>query len=113
MHISSSYAKILGETKFKHWEFPRSGSKAKDVKEILQGLGVAQAAVTEKNARKSPSFVIFLVFTEKSRFSGVFHLFIASVRSQPPGLPLVPGVFGFNTTNTIFLASGTVFVEVK
>ena len=30
MHISSSYAKILGETNFHTWEFPRSGSKAKD-----------------------------------------------------------------------------------
>ena len=32
-HISSSYAKILGETNFQPGEFPRSGSKAKDVKE--------------------------------------------------------------------------------
>ena len=30
MHISSSYAKILGETHFQHQEFPRSGSKAED-----------------------------------------------------------------------------------
>ena len=30
MHISSSYAKILGETNFHTREFPRSGSKAKD-----------------------------------------------------------------------------------
>ena len=33
LHISSSYAKILGETNFQPWEFPRSGSKATDVKE--------------------------------------------------------------------------------
>ena len=33
MHISSSYAKILGETNFRTREFPRSGSKAKDGKE--------------------------------------------------------------------------------
>ena len=33
MHISSSYAKILGETNFQPWEIPRSGSKAKDGKE--------------------------------------------------------------------------------
>ena len=32
-HISSSYAKILGETNFQPWEIPRSGSKAKDGKE--------------------------------------------------------------------------------
>ena len=30
MNISSSYAKILGEKLFRTWEFPRSGSKAKD-----------------------------------------------------------------------------------
>ena len=30
MHISSSYAKILGEKLFRTWEFPRSGSKAED-----------------------------------------------------------------------------------
>ena len=30
MHISSSYAKILGGTNFRTWEIPRSGSKAKD-----------------------------------------------------------------------------------
>ena len=30
LHISSSYAKILGETNFHTQEFPRSGSKAKD-----------------------------------------------------------------------------------
>ena len=29
-HISSSYAKILGEKLFRTWEIPRSGSKAKD-----------------------------------------------------------------------------------
>ena len=52
-HISSSYAKILGETNFHTWEIPRSGSKAKDgekkiIRKILQGLRVAQAAVTER-----------------------------------------------------------------
>ena len=30
MHISSSYAKIFGETNFRKREIPRSGSKAKD-----------------------------------------------------------------------------------
>ena len=30
MHISSSYAKILGEKLFLTWEIPRSGSKAED-----------------------------------------------------------------------------------
>ena len=52
LHISSSYAKILGETNFRTREIPRSGSKAKDGerkrKRILQGLRVAQAAMTER-----------------------------------------------------------------
>ena len=51
MLISSSYAEILGETNVQPREFSRSGSKAKYGKErekILQGLGVAQAAVTER-----------------------------------------------------------------
>ena len=30
LQISSSYAEILGETNLHTWEFPRSGSKAKD-----------------------------------------------------------------------------------
>ena len=30
LHISSSYAKILGGKLFRTWEIPRSGSKAKD-----------------------------------------------------------------------------------
>ena len=30
LHISSSYAKILGETNFQPRQFPRNGSKAKD-----------------------------------------------------------------------------------
>ena len=30
MHISSSYAKILGEKLFCTWEFPQSGSKAEN-----------------------------------------------------------------------------------
>ena len=36
MHISSSCAKILGKTNFQPWEFPRSGSKAKDGKEKVR-----------------------------------------------------------------------------
>ena len=30
MHISSSYAKILGETNFHTWKIPQSGSKGKE-----------------------------------------------------------------------------------
>ena len=36
LDITSSYAKILGETNFPIREFPRSGSKAEDVKEREQ-----------------------------------------------------------------------------
>ena len=35
LDISSSYAKILGETNIHAREFPRSGSKAKDGEKIL------------------------------------------------------------------------------
>ena len=37
MHISSSYAKILGEKLFHTWEIPRSGSKAKDGEKKIRG----------------------------------------------------------------------------
>ena len=33
LHISSSYAKILGETNFRTQEIPRSGTKAEGVEE--------------------------------------------------------------------------------
>ena len=33
LHISTSYAKILGEKLFRTWEIPRSGSKAEDGEE--------------------------------------------------------------------------------
>ena len=33
LHISFSYAKLLGDTNFQPREFPRSGSKAKDGEE--------------------------------------------------------------------------------
>ena len=38
MHISSSYAKILGEKLFRTWEIPRSGSKAKNGEEEEERL---------------------------------------------------------------------------
>ena len=51
--VFSSYAKILGETNFHTQELSQSVSKAKDGEErkkrkILQGLRVAQAAVTKR-----------------------------------------------------------------
>ena len=39
MHISSSYAKILGQKLFRAWEFPRSGSKAEDGENYAKILG--------------------------------------------------------------------------
>ena len=46
LHISSSYAEILGEKLFRTWEFPRGGSKAEDggkrKKENLRELGHIQ-----------------------------------------------------------------------
>ena len=46
--ISSGYAKILGKQIFTHGSFPEVGQKQKTEKKILQGLRVAQAAVTER-----------------------------------------------------------------
>ena len=57
LHISSSYAKILGETNFHTREFPRSGSKAKDGKRqrkeerLNDGVNNGQAT---HGARKLP-----------------------------------------------------------
>ena len=86
MHISYSYAKLLGETNFQPREFSRSGSKAKDRKEkkrerILQGLGVGPGSATErwpcrKNVRKSFFFVkkkkLPKFFYKKADFRAIF-----------------------------------------
>ena len=40
-----------------------------------------------------PEDVLDIFERKKHRFLGVFCLFTAIVRSQPPGPPLVPGVF--------------------
>ena len=45
LHISSSYAKIWGETKFQPLEFPRSGSKA---------INVEREREREKEERAKP-----------------------------------------------------------
>ena len=70
MHISSSYAKILGEKLFHTWEIPRSGSKAEDgerkrerekerkfVKTIAK-LRMAHAST--HGARKPPGPILYL-----------------------------------------------------
>ena len=43
LHISSSYAKILGDTNFHTREIPRSGSKAKDGERLNDGDNNGQA----------------------------------------------------------------------
>ena len=73
MHISSSYAKISGETNFQPREFPRSGSKAKDGKDTPGTRG-------GQGGRDRMLAVFFLLFT-------------ASVWSRKPGPTIVPGVF--------------------
>ena len=60
MHISSSYAKILGEKLFRTWEFLRSGSKAKHGGEKKRERKRERAKVGDNNgqamhgARKPP-----------------------------------------------------------
>ena len=51
MHISSSYAKILGETNFNTREFPRSGSKAEDGEKERPKVGENNGQATH-GARK-------------------------------------------------------------
>ena len=46
MHISSSYAKILGEKLFHTWEIPRSGPKAED----------GEKKIKREKERKRPNY---------------------------------------------------------
>ena len=64
MHISSSYAKILGEKLFRTWEFPRSGSKAKDGGNAwrTQARMAGQQNTLEHN--KSRFSILFVGFTK-------------------------------------------------
>merc|ERR1712128_408731 len=63
LHISSSYAKILGEKLFRTWEIPRSGSKAKNGENTPGTVGGqggrdrTLAVKSRKNAKKSSFFV--------------------------------------------------------
>ena len=81
MHISSSYTKILGEKLFRTWEFPRSGSTAKDgekkrrqawllqcqtlsfyfLLELKPGAGVVIRLYTENQPPEWPGSAKFLV----------------------------------------------------
>ena len=60
LHISSSYAKILGETNFRTREIPRSGSKAEDGEEkrLNDGNNNGQA---KHGARKPPGPILYQV----------------------------------------------------
>ena len=65
MHISSSYAKNIGETKFQTREIPRSGSEAKDgerekKKERLNDCNNNGQAT--HGARKLPGPKVFTIF---------------------------------------------------
>ena len=51
MHISSSYAKILGEKLLRTWEIPRSGSKAKDGKEKKKRRKKKRPKVCDNNGQ--------------------------------------------------------------
>ena len=68
MHISSSYAEILGETNFRTREIPHSGSKAEDGERkkrerILQGK-------VKENAQKSA------FFRKKIKITQIFFAYI-------------------------------------
>ena len=66
MHISSSYAKILGETNFHKREIPRSGSKAKNGEEM--------AVKSRKTSEKSPFFLKKIKFTQNKYFFCIYLL---------------------------------------
>ena len=51
MHISSSYAKILGEQLFHTWEIPQSGSKAEDGEKRKRERKKERAKVGENNGQ--------------------------------------------------------------
>ena len=77
MHISSSYAKILGIKLFRTWEIPRSGSKAEDREKKRNTPGTAGgpggcdrtlAVKSRKTSEKSPFFLKKIKFTPEKYF---------------------------------------------
>ena len=71
MHISSSYAKILGQKLFRTWEIPRSGSKAKTEKKrakVRNYNGQLRIATPPRVAHTKPPGPI-----RQLQFAGVFH----------------------------------------
>ena len=78
MHISSSYAKILGEKLFRTWEIPRSGLKAEDGGEerLNNGENNGQAthgATSTCGARKPPGPKVRSLFTTSPLKEEVVH----------------------------------------
>ena len=78
MHISSSYAKILGEKLFHTWEIPQSGSKAEDGekrererKYVITMAKLCMAHASTHGARKPPGpinynyFVFWTVYMQR------------------------------------------------
>ena len=98
MHISSSYAKILGEKLFRTWEFPRSGSKAKDggKKERRAKVGDNKGQATHgarkhawrtQAARKPPGPK---TLTPRIQFSGKpFNILFCPMQSYPQHIEIL------------------------
>ena len=61
-----------------------------------QYFGITRSYMQKKSYFKK-IYDIFNFFTKKSRFSSVFLLFMASVRSRPPGPPSVRGVLSIKS----------------
>ena len=80
MHISSSYAKILGEKLFHTWEIPRSGSKAKNggnTPGTAGGPGGRDRTLAVKSKKKSLENHPFFR-GKKNYLKNIFFLHISS-----------------------------------
>ena len=67
LHISSSYAKIFGEKLFRTWEFPQSGSKAKEggnTPGIAGGPGGRDRTLAVKSRKNVRKITIFSLKNE-------------------------------------------------
>ena len=79
-------------------EYPRSGSKAIDIKERERErkkerkLVITMVSIYAWTNNERWTIMVFIFFAKKSWF---FRLFTTSVRSRPPGPPAVPGVLIF------------------
>ena len=66
-YISSSYAKILGETQFKLWDYPRSESRA---------MSIERRRRRKKEERAKVVITMVRIYTW-TKMSAIFHLFVA------------------------------------